>query len=111
MKRATACALLTICLSSVATAGQVYGTIFHNNQPLPGSPVALNCSGEQANNVTDTTGVYRLYVKATGSCTLTFEPQGRNAQGSLYSYDRPTEYDFDLVDQGSGHWALVPHKR
>jgi hypothetical protein len=111
MRRATAYALLIICLSSTAVAGQVYGTIFLNNQPLSGVPVTLSCPGEETGNSTDSSGVYRLYVKTTGSCTLILEPRGRNARGSLYSYDRPTEYDFDLVDQGNGQSALVPHKR
>jgi hypothetical protein len=110
MRNAALCLLLALGPSTRAMAGQVYGTIFHSNQPLPGVAVILRCPGEESDGRTDNAGVYRVFVKATGSCTLVLEPNGRNAAGSVYSYDRPTSYDFDLVDQG-GHWVLVAHKR
>ena len=109
MKSPISYALVTLVLTSL-WAGQVYGTIFHNGQPLPNVAVTLRCSGEESTGNTDGAGVYRVYVKTTGSCTLVLEPAGRNASASVYSYDRPTSYDFDLVDQG-GHSTLVPHRR
>jgi hypothetical protein len=110
MRSAALCLLLAIGLVSPARAGQVYGTIFAENQPLPGVAIALLCPGENTGGGTDGAGVYRLFVKATGGCTLVVEPKGRNATGSVYSYDRPTSYDFDMVNRG-GHWALVAHRR
>ena len=95
MKSPISYALVTLVLTSLTWAGQVYGTIFHNGQPLPNVAVTLRCSGEESTGNTDGAGVYRVYVKASAS---------------VYSYDRPTSYDFDLVDQG-GHSTLVPHRR
>jgi hypothetical protein len=110
MNRAAACGLLLIGLTTTAIAGQVYGILFQNNQPLTGAPVRLNCGNESANGVTDSQGVYRVFVRASGGCTLVLEPEGRKAEGSVYSYDRPTAYDFDVVNQG-GRWVLIPRKK
>jgi hypothetical protein len=68
--------------------------------------VALRCGGEVVNNVTDGDGVYRLFVKTSGACTIVVEPGGRNAAAEVYSYDRPTGYNFELVDR-NGRWELV----
>jgi hypothetical protein len=105
MKLAVACVLLVICVSSTAWAGQVYGTIFHNNQPVRNAPVVLTCGSDSARGSTDEDGVYRLFVRATGTCILVLEPDGKNARGSLYSYDRPTANDFDLIAAENG-WLL-----
>lgn len=110
MNRVAACALLLIGLTTTAMAGQVYGTLFQDNRPVTGAPVRLTCGNEVANGATDSQGVYRVFVRVTGSCTLVLEPDGRRAEGPLYSYDRPTAYDFDVVNQ-SGRWILVPRRR
>jgi hypothetical protein len=110
MRSATLCLFLFLGLPSPARAGQVYGTIFHDNQPLAGVEVKLLCPGQQANGSTDNAGTYRLFVKVNGSCVIVLEPNGRNAAGQVYSYDRPTSYDFDLIEQ-KGRWVLIAHKR
>lgn len=99
-------ALLMLSFAATLTAGQVYGSIFENGQPLRRVPAELRCSGEGANGVTDDDGVYRLFVRATGSCQLVIEPNGRNVAATIYSYDRPTAYNFDLVNN-NGRWELV----
>jgi hypothetical protein len=111
MKRGAACLLFLIGLISTANAGQVYGTIYQNNQPVPNAQVALSCPGGQAAGATDNGGVYRLFGRGTGTCILVLNLQGFQASGSLYSYDRPTAYDFDLVRQGDGSWRLSLRKR
>jgi hypothetical protein len=106
MKIALCVVLLALSFAPPALAGQVYGSIFQNGRPLDGAPVLLRCGGETASNVTDVDGVYRLFARATGSCQIIVEPNGRNATATIYSYDRPTGYNFDLVDR-SGRWELV----
>lgn len=107
MNRARELLLAAIVTASAAWAGHVYGTIREGNQPLREAKVTLRCGNEQpAAATTDQEGTYRLFSKAAGSCTLEMEHQGRRAVGSLYSYDRPTAYDFDLVQDGKGGWEL-----
>ena len=102
---------LLVAGASFLVAGHVYGTIRdHRGAPVVGTPLLLVCPGaEPAAGKTDHEGVYRLFTRATGSCTLVLDPDGRRAESSLYSYDRPTAYDFDLM-AGSGERgeAFVP---
>jgi hypothetical protein len=110
MRRMVAGALFTIGTCTVASAGQLYGTLRQNDQPVQSAPVSVTCGSERKGGQTDSEGVYRVLVSATGNCTLVLEPDGRRAQGTLYSYDRPTGYDFDVVNQ-HGSWVLVPRRR
>jgi len=103
--RTVSLGILLVAAASIAMAGHVYGTIRENNQPIRGVEVVLICGGERSSAKTDGEGVYRLFAKATGNCQLVLDPAGRNAAGPLYSYDRPTAYDFDLVRE-NGRWAL-----
>jgi hypothetical protein len=105
MKRAAACLLFVVMARSSALAGQVYGTIFQDNKPVRNTPAVLTCGTDSTSGSTDEEGVYRLFVRATGACTLVLDPNGRHASGSLYSYDRPTANDFDLIRTQTG-WAL-----
>ena len=100
-------ALALIATASTAFAGHVYGTLRENNQPLRDARVSLRCRNEVTPpGTTDHEGTYRLYSKVAGACTLEMHHQGRSAAASLYSYDRPTAYDFDLVKDGKGGWEL-----
>jgi hypothetical protein len=110
MRRVTACAFLIVVLCSTAIAGQVYGTIFRNGQKVPGAQITLRCPGGQSVGTTDNTGVYRVFGRGTGTCALVLNLPGLQAEGSLYSYDRPTGYDFDLAQQ-DGKWRLIPRRR
>jgi len=105
MRTAFHCALVGLFATSVAMAGHVYGTIRFNNQPFRNAEVSISCGAETVPGRTDQEGVYRMFVRSTGACQLVLEPRGRRAPGSLYSYDRPTAYDFDLVQQGAA-WVL-----
>jgi len=98
---------LLLATASIAMAGHIYGTIRENNQPVRRALVVLTCGAERAPDArTDDEGVYRVFAKSTGNCQLVLEPGGRNAHGPLYSYDRPTAYDFDLIKDGGGRWIL-----
>lgn len=102
-------AALVLGLVCPAFAGQLYGTIYFENRPLTGAPVTLSCGGETGNGTTDGEGVYRVFVRATGGCMLVVDPGGRRATASVYSYDRPTAYDFDMVFR-DGRWQLSLRK-
>jgi hypothetical protein len=108
--RVAACLLAVAGVGSTARAGQVYGTLLQDGKPVPSTGVTLTCGRESKSGSTDPDGVYRLFVRTTGSCILVLEPRARKAAGSLYSYDRPTAYDFDMVNRG-GTWVLAYRKK
>ncbi|MBL8173070.1 MAG: hypothetical protein JNK48_00285 [Bryobacterales bacterium] len=105
MSRILAWVLLGWGSVEVASAGHVFGRILENGQPVRGAGVILRCGGERPGGTTDNEGTYRLFAKTTGSCTLEVNVGGRVATGPLYSYDKPTAYDFDLVREGA-RWIL-----
>ena len=105
MIRLTAWLLFAFVLENVAVAGHVYGRILEKGQPVRGAGVVLRCGNDTPGGTTDGEGVYRLYAKTTGSCSLEVNAGGRRATGTLFSYDKPTAYDFELVNSG-GRWVL-----
>lgn len=105
MSRMAAWLTLIIVSVPVARAGHLYGRILENGQPVRAAAVLLRCGNDSPSGATDQEGVYRLFAKSTGACTLEVNAGGRRAVGSLYSYDKPTAYDFDLVNEG-GRWVL-----
>jgi hypothetical protein len=107
--RIAVCAVIVVSIGSTVSGGQLYGSIFQNNRPLQGAPLALICGGESIGGTTDGDGVYRLFARANGGCTLVVEPDGRRATAAVYSYDRPTAYSFDLINRG-GRWELILRK-
>ena len=105
MKIALCVVLLALSFAPPALAGQVYGSIFQNGRPPDGAPVLLRCGGETASNVTDVDGVYRLFARATGAAKSSSNQMG-GMRPQRSTHDRPTGYNFDLVDR-SGRWELV----
>ena len=106
MRRLFQSLLLGLTIVPVILAGNVYGTIREKNKPLAGAPVSLTCGKESpVSGRADGEGVYRLFVRATGACQLVVDLPGRRMSASVYSYDRPTAYDFDVVLEGN-NWVL-----
>jgi hypothetical protein len=106
MRRILQLLLMGFTVVPVILAGSVYGTIREGNRPLAGVPVSLTCGKEApVSGTADTEGVYRLFTRATGACQLVVDLPGRRMSASVYSYDRPTAYDFDVVREGEG-WVL-----
>lgn len=106
MRRILQSLLLGFTVVPVILAGNVYGTIREGNRPLAGVSVSLTCGKEApVSGRADAEGVYRLFTRATGICQLVVDLPGRRMSASVYSYDRPTAYDFDVVHEGNG-WVL-----
>jgi hypothetical protein len=93
--------LLGFAAVPMILAGNVYGTIRSMNAPVQGASVSMTCGKESVPGKTDADGVYRLFVRATGACQLVVDIPGRRLTAPVYSYDRPTAYDFDVMCQGN----------
>jgi len=97
MRRVALCATLLVSFTSMAMAGEVHGRIFNgNNSPAAQVTVSLSCGGRPVPGTpkTDKDGNYRFFARESGSCTLSVSDQA-TATASVYSYDRPTAYDFN----------------
>lgn len=73
--RLTLALLAGITLFGGAEHGEMYGTVRLGKQLLPGVPVTVACGAVAGSDTTDKYGAYRLFVKATGNCTLTVRYQ------------------------------------
>jgi hypothetical protein len=97
--------LLFFCCSPVF-AGQIYGTLRESGRPVPNVKIDVICGGNTYSAVTDNGGLYRLFAKETGGCTIRAYYQNQIPQSSLDSYPNPAHYDFDLIRNANGQYEL-----
>jgi len=85
--------LLALLASPVdAHAAQIYGKVNKG-----GALIRVTCkSGDSAETRADGEGSYQVFIAKTGPCTLSLPEQG-GAQATVYSYDQPARYDFDVI--------------
>ena len=105
MQRVGQFIFLGLALAPMMVAGNVYGTIRESNRPLSGIPVVMTCGRERVPGKTDGEGVYRVFARATGACQLVVDLPNRRISAPVYSFDRPTAYNFDVVRDGN-NWIL-----
>ena len=108
MRRVFRFLFLGFTLARLAAAGNVYGTLREGNKPRSGASVVMTCGKERVPGKTDTEGVYRVFARATGACQLLVDLPGRRMSAPVYSFDRPTAYNFDVVRDGN-NWILRKH--
>lgn len=108
MKTIRLALLLIIFSPSVASAAQIFGTLKEGDRPVgKGVNVVVECAGGGDSKETDAYGSYNLFVRQSGKCTLKVFYQGQwSAPFTIYSYNDPVRYDFELVRQGDGQYAL-----
>jgi hypothetical protein len=106
MKTLLASALLLAAAPSLATAGEIYGTIKEAGTPVKeGLKVELTCGAETAATATDTHGGYRLYAKEEGKCTLTLRVGDEAPAITIHSYDDSARYAL-LLERKDGKYIL-----
>jgi hypothetical protein len=99
--------VLVLCLCPCgALAGQVYGTLRESDRPVPNVRVEAVCGNSTYPAVTDNSGVYRLFAKETGKCTIRAYYQNQTPETLIDSYPNPAHYDFDLIRQANGQYEL-----
>ena len=85
-------AVLPAALPAPAIAGQIYGTILADGQPLRNASVIMQCGSARDAQTTSPSGTYRLFVKADGQCTMTIG--GAMVDKPVFLYASPTRYNF-----------------
>jgi hypothetical protein len=106
MRRAASFLFVALAASPFAHAGHCYGRLSEGGNPVQGAQVTLTCGSEVVRGRTDGSGIYRVFAKTTGACTLQVDGSGWSATATLNSYDSPASNDFNVVRQGS-NVALV----
>jgi hypothetical protein len=88
-----------------AFAGNIFGTIFENHQPVKGVEVTIVCGSNNYQARTGADGSYSLRADEPGRCMLKAAYKNQTAEMEIFSYAQPTRYDFELV-MTNGKYAL-----
>jgi len=101
------CFALALSASVALSAGQVYGTIVADNQPLKDTDIEVKC-GEDAplKGKTAADGAYRLNVTQQGQCALTLPTYAGKPSATIFSTPNPALYNFVLVKIAEGKFEL-----
>jgi hypothetical protein len=100
------CLLIISFVTSVAVAGEIYGTIVDAGKPLPaGVRVSVTIADKSFTADTDKFGSYHVFATGKGKGTLTVDYKGQKLAAEVFSYDKPTRYDW-TVEPVDGKPAL-----
>ena len=101
------CLAFALSVSAVVSAGQIYGTIVADNQPVKDTDIEIKC-GEDApvKGKTAADGAYRLTVPKEGQCSLTLPTYAGKPSATIFSTPNPTLYNFTVVKVAEGKYEL-----
>ena len=101
------CLAFALALSVPVAAGQIYGTIVADNQPLKDTDIEIKC-GEDAplKGKTAADGAYRINVLQQGQCSLALPTYAGKPSATIFSTPNPTLYNFTLVKVAEGKFEL-----
>ena len=101
------CLAVALLAPAVLHAGQIYGTIVSDGQPVKGTSIEIQCGKEAA--VTGSTagdGAYRINVPHDGQCTFTLPAFEGRPSTTVFSTPNPASYNFELAKSGDGKYEL-----
>ena len=101
------CLAVLLFAPAVLYAGQIYGTIVSDGQPLKGANIEIQCGTEAA--VTGSTagdGAYRINVPQQGQCTFVLPTFEGRPSATVFSSPNPASYNFELAKGGDGKYEL-----
>jgi hypothetical protein len=101
------CLAFALSASVPLSAGQIYGTIVADNQPVKDTDIEIKC-GEDAplKGKTAADGAYRINVPQQGQCSLTLPTYAGKPSATIFSTPNPTLYNFTLVKVAEGKFEL-----
>ena len=109
MKPLTAglCSAFAFSAVAVLSAGQIYGTIVAEGQPVKDTDVEIKC-GEEAplKGKTAADGAYRINVPQQGQCSLTLPTYTGKPSAAIFSTPNPALYNFEVVKNAEGKLEL-----
>ena len=101
------CFAFALSVSAVLSAGQIYGTIVAENQPVKDTDIEIKC-GEDAplKGKTAADGAYRINVPKQGQCSLTLPTYAGKPSATIFSTPNPALYNFTVVKNAEGKFEL-----
>jgi hypothetical protein len=106
MKLACMVLVTLLCFTSLALAGNVYGTITEGGKAVgQGVKLEIACGDKKYDTQTDGTGGFKIFVPDKGKCMLKVNYQGQSPALEISSYEGSVQYDLILEKQG-GQYTL-----
>ena len=101
------CLAFALALAAVLSAGQVYGTIVADGQPVKDADIEIKC-GEDAplQGKTAADGAYRINVPQQGQCSLTLPAYPGKPSAVIFSTPNPSLYNFAVEKDAEGKVVL-----
>jgi len=97
------CFVSMFFMASVATAGEIYGTIEDAGKPVPADvEVKITVAGtENLTAKTDQFGAYRVVANNKGKGTLSVVYKNKSSEpAEVISFDKATRYDWTVETSG-----------
>jgi hypothetical protein len=91
------CFVIIFFATSVAVAGEIYGTIVDAGKPVPaGVKVEVTVAGKNFTAETDKFGTYHVFASEKGKGTLTADYKDQKPVADIFSYEKATRYDWTV---------------
>ena len=101
------CFAFVLSVSVVVSAGQIYGTIVADNQPVKDTDFEIKCGEDPPlKGKTAADGAYRINVPQQGQCSLTLPTHVGKPSATIFSTPNPTLYNFAVVKNAEGKYEL-----
>ncbi len=101
------CLVFALSTCAVLSAGQIYGTIVADNQPVKDTDIEIKCGDEAPlKGKTAADGAYRINVPPQGQCSLTLPTYAGKPSATIFSTPNPALYNFAVVKDADGKVEL-----
>ena len=95
------CFVFILCLTSIAVAGEIFGTIVDAGKPVPeGTKIEVAIAGKTFTGATDKLGTYHIFAAEKGKGSLTAYYRDQKPAVDVFSIEKANRYDFsvEIVD-------------
>src|SRR6188474_2847044 len=101
------CLAFALTATAVLSAGQIYGTIVADGQPVKDTDIEIKCGEDPPlKGKTAADGAYRINVPPQGQCSLTLPTYAGKPSATIFSTPNPALYNFAIVKNAEGKYEL-----
>ena len=94
-----------LLLPASLRAGPMYGSVTQGGRGVANTHIRVQCPGGPFEGDTIGDGSFRFNVSQEGRCTFTLTAFP-GASAIVFSYAKPTHYDFELLPRPGGQYEL-----
>ncbi len=97
MKSLICLGIIALFMTSVALAGEIFGTITDAGKPVPaGVKVEVTIVGKSFTGETDKFGTYHVFAADKGKGTLTAHYKDQKPTADIFSFEKAMRYDWTV---------------